>query len=473
MRVREPYGSPKAVESAIKQAAQRATASDDSLSVGERIRLEYFNRLLARIFTFDSDSQWVLKGGYALLARVPSSRGTIDIDLMRDSSDINSALDDLIRLAGIGMGDHFEFRYAKHRSIVREDIQSHINGYRVTFDVLLGRQPKGQLSVDFVVGTKPTAPVEIVRSASSLDLPRLPQAPYRVFPLIDHLADKVCATMQTYGANESTREKDLVDIVIIGMTQEIVGAELSDAIRSAAARNRLSPFSELRIPTAWGFKYGELAQRVPYCAEFISIDKAKDFVKGFIDPVLAGEVDDATWVPGERAWIPDMKSDSIEDWLRAPQLAEDLVSRFGEGNLVPDIDLLCGRLDDAQVIIYRCEPIPATLSELGVAGWDDASIALGNRVLKARGVTAHFQVADGEAALGSGIMIPAREVVVPIELPERIHRESGIASADWESISSDIRAKLSRKSAVSDPYWEQRLRDTYYSDYRPEGPDFR
>ena len=79
----DPYRTPAAVESAIRSAAQKAARNDKSLSVQERIRLEYFHRFLCRIFSETPTDAWLLKGGTALLARVASARATSDVDLFK------------------------------------------------------------------------------------------------------------------------------------------------------------------------------------------------------------------------------------------------------------------------------------------------------------------------------------------------------------------------------------------------------
>ena len=45
------YTTPRAVEQALKQAARNASKLDPSLSVHDRIRLAYFDRFLARVFS--------------------------------------------------------------------------------------------------------------------------------------------------------------------------------------------------------------------------------------------------------------------------------------------------------------------------------------------------------------------------------------------------------------------------------------
>lgn len=97
----DPYQAPAAVESAIRSAAQKAARNDKSLSVQERIRLEYFHRFLCRIFSKTPTDAWLLKGGTALLARVASARATSDVDLFNRRHSLAAALTELRRLAAL------------------------------------------------------------------------------------------------------------------------------------------------------------------------------------------------------------------------------------------------------------------------------------------------------------------------------------------------------------------------------------
>lgn len=181
----EPYSTPRGVENAIKYAAKRATAADPSLDVNERIRLEYFNRFLSRVFSEAEDSDWVLKGGTGMLARVPSTRATRDIDLYRRGFTLTQALDDLIRLAEIDLCDHFRFQYVSRTESTGNDPQPYTEGYQVRFEILIGLSTKGSLKVDLAVGTGITGEVTTTDPANALDLPRLVSHQYRLFPVVE------------------------------------------------------------------------------------------------------------------------------------------------------------------------------------------------------------------------------------------------------------------------------------------------
>lgn len=114
----EPYPTAAGVEAAIKDAAKKAATADPSLNVNERIRLEHFNRFLSRVFSEGAESEWLLKGGTGMLARVPSARTTLDIDLYRHGFTLDQALADLRRLAITDLGDHFRFEDAGHEKSI-------------------------------------------------------------------------------------------------------------------------------------------------------------------------------------------------------------------------------------------------------------------------------------------------------------------------------------------------------------------
>jgi hypothetical protein len=128
----EPYKSATAVESAIREAARNAFAYDKSMSTQDRIRQEYFRRFLSRIFSERDDSDWLLKGGTGVLARVGSGRRTTDVDLFRANNTLDGALAELIRLASIDLGDFFRFVRTKHESVVRGDQQTSRPALRAT-----------------------------------------------------------------------------------------------------------------------------------------------------------------------------------------------------------------------------------------------------------------------------------------------------------------------------------------------------
>jgi len=123
-------------------------------------------------------------------------------------------------------GDAFE--YSSHTDSIGNAAQPYTEGYQVKFNVFLGLGARGSLQVDLAVGGI-TGEVTTTQPANALRVPRLVSRPYRLYPLVDQIADKVCATMTEYNDRPSSREKDLIDLVVIATTQDVEGHALGYA----------------------------------------------------------------------------------------------------------------------------------------------------------------------------------------------------------------------------------------------------
>lgn len=298
----ERYATPGAVEAAIAAAARKAFTADNSLTIQERIRLEYFHRFLSRVFSEADDSDWMLKGGTAMLARVASARTTIDVDLSRRSRTLDTALDDLRRLAAVDLGDFFRFDYTGYSHAVDGNQQTYTEGYQVSFDVYVGAKKKDSFHVDLVVNVVMTGEVEIAEPANALELPKLPSNPYRLYPVVDQIADKVCATLALYNGRPSSREKDLVDLVVFAATQTVDATKLRRALDAEARVRSLRLPGDLDTPANWGARYTKLASNVPACAGFETVELARELMLTFLSPVLRGDASGFTWSPESLTW---------------------------------------------------------------------------------------------------------------------------------------------------------------------------
>lgn len=299
---RRGYASPRAVEQALKQAARNAFRVDPSLSVQDRIQLAHFDRLLARVFSSESAEDWVLKGGVGILARTASARSTTDIDLFARDGSLNEALDELQGAARSDLGDHFRFELVGSRAIIGGNHNPYTKGVAATFDVYVGVQKRGKINVDLVVDALVTGEVEVVIPAHSLELPRLVSVPYNIYPVVDQIADKVCASLSTYRGAESSREKDFVDLMLFATTSELCGSGLQKAIRVEAAARGLTLPSSFSVPSKWGVVYEEQAANLPALKDHLDAASARSLLSTLLDPVLEQDSFDGRWDPKELRW---------------------------------------------------------------------------------------------------------------------------------------------------------------------------
>lgn len=214
-----------AIKDAAKKAAQQAGPEVSAATVDAQIRQARFDRFLSRVFSAGEESEWLLKGGMSMLARVPRSRTTKDVDLASlRAADLAEAERALAELVDADLGDHLTFRLVRSNPTGLDENQPGLATRRCIFaciDVDEDTQIE-TVTVDVVVGPPPVGRPEVVEPANRLHLRRpLITHPYRLYPVADQIADKVCATMDTNypGGKRSSRVKDLVDLVVLAHTQ--------------------------------------------------------------------------------------------------------------------------------------------------------------------------------------------------------------------------------------------------------------
>ncbi len=231
-----------------------------------------------------------------------SARTTKDVDLFRKDQSLDAALEDLRRLAAIDLGDFFRFEYTAHRSAVGGQ-QTYTEGYHVSFDVYIGANRRGNLNVDLVVNIVVTDEPTVAPPANGLDLPKLPSHDYHLYPVVDQIADKICATLALYSGKPSSREWDLVDLVVLATTENVNGAKLCRALKSEARVRGLDLPDRFSVPSAWGQRYAKDAKPVPACADYPTVGAAVGLMRQFIDPAFRDDVDARTWDRDQLNWL--------------------------------------------------------------------------------------------------------------------------------------------------------------------------
>ncbi len=311
-----PYRSWLGIAQAIKSEAGRAAKTGETnLSVAEQIVQANHDRFLSRVFADGEDSEWLLKGGTAMLARVPRSRATKDLDLAATSArDLDDAQEALERVAARDLGDHVRFQLTAVRETGRGENQPGVLTRRLVFtaqDAGTGRK-LFEVPIDVAVGPAPVGRVETTEPGNRMQLGRpLAAHPYRLFPIADQIAEKVTATMSLYAGQPSSRVKDLVDLVTIARTQSVDLRELQQAIEAKRVLSRLEPIDEFTTPESWERSYRPLALRTSSVGRMTEFSDAVTLTKQLVDPALAASTTPSgtTWVPG-RGWTDDPDSDT-------------------------------------------------------------------------------------------------------------------------------------------------------------------
>jgi hypothetical protein len=301
-----PYASAAAFRAALRSRLAAAVKASGGHGLDELQRQFAYDRLLARAFAGPDSQLWVLKGAGALLARLPQARHSRDLDLAflvldhkRVDDDLDEAVRSLREAADRDLGDHFRFE------VVRvSPLQEAAKGRRLHLVAYLGAR-YAAFHVDVVVGTAMTGAPEPAPPLTSVDIPGLVRPTYRLFPLADHIADKLCAISEVHDqgglARPSTRIKDLVDLALIASTQCPQARALRHAVVGGCAHRRSPVPERFAVPDVAVWRAGYPAKAREATGVVPNYAEAVELVAALLDPVLAG-IATGVWDPRSASW---------------------------------------------------------------------------------------------------------------------------------------------------------------------------
>lgn len=294
------YRSALALEQAVKAAARKS-----GQDVGRAVEGFYAGRLLERVFS-EERKPFVLKGGRGILAKTVDARYTTDTDFLYRGDDLEEALGELKRLVSKDLGDRMEFRFVSADKIAAT--QEYRDGCRARFEVVLdGTRRKSEIAIDLVADPVELGKADLVTPANRLDVKGLAVFDYLVYPVERTVADKVCATMQAYpGGRDSSRVKDLVDLVLHVTRYGMAGSDLSRAIAREAGVRGIGPLDAFGVPDSWlgpregAYRRAAAEAKIP--DRWLGVADAERVVKACVDPAIRREIEGLEWNPEALEW---------------------------------------------------------------------------------------------------------------------------------------------------------------------------
>ena len=258
---------------------------------------------------------------------------------------------------------------------------------------LLARLPRTRqftaFGVDLVGGPFPPLEPEPAPPLRPIDVPGLPDAPLRVYPVAATVADKLSGILARHGERLSTRYRDLVDLATIALSQRLAAGDVHLAIHDELRRQGLTVPAEFDVPAAeaWATGYRNYARVLPHLRE-TAFEEALVLVKAFLDPVLEGRRE-GFWQPEDSTWKAERQT--VSD--RSVQRSQPMRALVADPSASPALSLadvpepspgpgqLLVRMEAASV--NRGEIRTAAMQPPGrVIGWDIAGsvVALGEGV---------------------------------------------------------------------------------------------
>lgn len=290
-----------ATSAAFRQALDdrlKAEASRSGLAIArlrKRVAFELFLRRLVSV----APERWVLKGALALDFRFhATTRPTRDMDLGR-TDDEEAAVADFTAAQELALDDFFTF------VVHRTDALDNADDFRaIRFHVTaeLAGRVFDQFVVDVGFAESVSWTPDTIETSDLLAFADIESVLVPALPLPQHIAEKVHAYTRKYGPSEreSTRPKDLVDILLIAEREALDAASLRGALETTFGGRGLQPLpSRLPAPpVSWREQYRRLATEVDVEPD---LDEAFAAAAAFLDPILVGR-GNGRWEPGERSW---------------------------------------------------------------------------------------------------------------------------------------------------------------------------
>lgn len=297
------YRTGEALWEAVNQRIRQQVRASDGLTTTNLQRQFVYDRFLARVFSTGTED-WVLKGGSALLVRVRSARHSQDLDLFRRSGTIAAAAAELERAALVDLADHFRFEVKLKEHRFERPGQPGTDLAVLHVDAYAGVKRVVQFTVDVVIGSVVTTAPERVVPDAVVEVPGLETPGYLLYPMVDHIADKVCATFELHppDSRPSSRDRDLVDLVVIARTQSVEALALRRAIEAERLHRSLPQIHGYVTPPGWRATYARRAREVVECREHRTYDRAVGLVQSFLDPVLKDVEAAGRWDPDVSGW---------------------------------------------------------------------------------------------------------------------------------------------------------------------------
>ena len=290
------YATPEAFRHSLEQRV-RSSAGGGGMARFRQVLV--FDRFLARMFRHFGDRA-ILKGGVVLELRLERARTTRDVDI-RLSGPSDNLLVDLQRAGRIDLGDFLSF-------IVEPDrVHPTIEGDGMIYDglrfrvqgQLAGKVYAGPFGLDVGFGDVLTEPPETVLGSDFLAFAGVERARHRIYPRVVHIAEKLHAYTLPR-PTENSRVKDLPDLALLAQIGPLESAGVRKAIEATFAFRKTHPLPAAlpSPPASWAMRYAKMARDDellwPRIEELVTV------VRGFLDPVLAGE--SGSWNPSTWAW---------------------------------------------------------------------------------------------------------------------------------------------------------------------------
>jgi hypothetical protein len=245
-----------------------------------------FDRFLARLAEKELEA-WIVKGGFALQLRLGTrARTTKDIDVSTTNLWTREETTAHLRaVASLTLGDWFEFEAGGPA-----EAATGAPGQSLRFPIrcrLDGRQFEN-FHLDVGHGDPVLEAPDLLTAPDLLGFADIAPATVRCYPLATQVAEKLHTYTRMYASGETSRARDLADILLAASLEEFNSATLTQAIEATfqARASHAVPREMPEPPGRLSTSYRQLARELDL--PWPTIKEAAQAATQFLNPILKG-----------------------------------------------------------------------------------------------------------------------------------------------------------------------------------------
>ncbi len=258
-----------------------------------------FERFLARLARREPEA-WIVKGGFALQLRLGTrARTTKDIDVTATNRWTGEETTAHLRaVASLNLGDWFEFEVGEPAEAATG---APGRGLRFPVRCLLDGRQFENFHLDVGYGDLILESPDVLTAPDLLAFAEIAPAKIPCYPLTTQVAEKLHTYTRTYASGETSRARDLADILLAASIEKFSGSRLTQAIKATfqARATHAMPLEMPNPPRRISPSYRQLARELDL--PWPTIEEAGQAAAQFLNPILMGNAH-PRWDPIAWRW---------------------------------------------------------------------------------------------------------------------------------------------------------------------------
>jgi len=277
------YATGAALRAALEERLKQI-AKTENIELQRLRRQVAFDRFLARLFD-SADTQWVLKGGYAMELCFQIARATKDLDftLRAVSTQGGDAVLGYLQETGRrGLNDFFSFRVGAPMMDLDD---APYGGSRYPVDATMAQRTFAKFHIDVGIGDVVLDPLERIQTRDWFAFAEILPVSIPMIPREQQFAEKLHAYTLPRAGTANSRVRDLVDMVLLIRSGTLDVPLAAEALRRTFDRRGTHPIPAALEPPPpdWNTPFERLADE---CRLDHSVSKAFAALSQFYDNIV-------------------------------------------------------------------------------------------------------------------------------------------------------------------------------------------